>query len=231
MRIVLLHSPLVGPTTWSAVASQLRHAVDHVVVPDLRSAVTGDPPYLRAVGRVVASAVDRAPDDGPLLLVGHSGAGPLMPGVADECPAVVDALVYVDAGLPRPGTTWFERAPEDLADRVRHLQKDGRLPPWDDWFEPGAVAALVPDSTVLARFRHELPRLPMAVLAEPTPPVAWTGPSGYVLLSEGYRDDADAARDNGWPVFEYPSHHLAMLTEPGQITHALVRLCRLLVTG
>jgi hypothetical protein len=231
MRIVLLHSPLVGPTTWSAVATQLRRAGEQVVVPDLRSAVTGEPPFLRAAGRVVASAVDRAPEDGPLLLVGHSGVGPLMPGIADGCRTAIEALVYVDAGLPHPGSNWFERAPKDLADHVRHLQTDGTLPPWDEWFQPGAVAALIPDPTVLARFRHELPRLPIAFLAEPTPPVTWTDPCGYLLLSEGYRAEADEARRQSRPVVEYLSHHLAMLTEPGEIADALSRLCRLLVTG
>jgi hypothetical protein len=39
MRIALVLGPLVGPTTWTGVASLLRHAGDQVVVPDLRVAL------------------------------------------------------------------------------------------------------------------------------------------------------------------------------------------------
>lgn len=229
MRIALLHSPLVGPTTWSSVASQLRHGGDQVVVPDLRAAVTGHPPYQPAVYREVASALHHVGGAGPLVLVGHSGAGRLLPGVADAVDGSVQALVYVDAGLPRPGTSWAEQAPDELVDHVRTLAASELLPPWDEWFELGAVEELLPSVAVRTRFRRELPQLPLTFLDEPTPPTTWTGPSGYLLLSESYRRDAEEARAVGWPVLEHLSHHLAMLTEPAPVADAVHSLCRFLV--
>jgi len=230
MRLVLLHSPLVGPTTWAPVAHLLRRAGAQVVVPDIRAAVTARPPYQSAISRSVAEALAAAPDGAPLVLVGHSGAGPLLPGIADTSGIAVQALIYVDAGLPRPGTNWFERAPGDRAEHLRRLAAGGVLPPWDEWFETGAVDALISDPELRSRFRHELPRLPVAFLAEPTPPAVWAGPSGYLLLSEGYRTDADKARGNGWPVLEKLSHHLGILTQPADVADALNSLCRVLVT-
>lgn len=229
MRVVLLHSPLVGPTTWAAVARQLRRTGHQVVVPDLRSAVTGDPPYHPALWRAASGAVHSAPEGGPLVLVGHSGAGPLLPGIAGGCERAVHALVYVDAGLPRPGSNWFERAPDDPGDHLRRLGTGGYLPPWDEWFEPGTLDSLIPQPRLRARFRAELPRLSMAFLAEPTPPASWSGRCGYLLLSEAYRPDAEEAHRNGWPVLEHRSHHLAMLTEPAAVAGAIGDLMQVLV--
>jgi len=229
VRITLVHSPLVGPITWSAVASQLRRGGDQVVVPDLRAAVTARPPYQPAVWNAVAEAIDEMPDDDSLVLVGHSGAGPLLPAIAGACGQPVQALIYVDAGLPRPGRSWFERAPSDLAEHVRELETNGVLPPWDEWFEPDSLAALLPDETTRVRFRRELPKLRLAFLAERSPPVPWAGANGFLLLSESYRPDAEEARAAGWPVLEHVSHHLAMLTEPALIADVLRKLCRLLL--
>jgi pimeloyl-ACP methyl ester carboxylesterase len=230
MRIVLLHSPLVGPTTWTAVASLLRHMGYQVVVPDLRAAATVRPPYQPAMWRAVTDALDRADGAGPLVLVGHSGAGPLLPGLATACGHSVHALIYVDAGLPRPGTNWFERAPTGLADHVRRLVENGRLPPWDEWFDGGVLEALLPDPAMRAQFRKELPRVPLTFLTEATPPATWAELSGYLLLSEAYLANAAEARANRWPVLEHLSHHLAMLTDPAGIADAIRRLCWLLIT-
>jgi pimeloyl-ACP methyl ester carboxylesterase len=230
MRVVLLHSPLVGPNTWAAVATQLRHGGHQVVVPDLRAAATGDPPRVAAIGLAVTNTLDLEPGGGPLVLVGHSGAGPLLPGLADACGDSVQAVLFVDAVLPRPGTTWFERAPDELADHIRRLAEDGLLPPWDEWFDTGTMETLISDPTVLEQFRRELPRVPIALFTEPTPPVTWTGRCGYLLLSEAYVSQAAEARHYGWPVLEHASHHLAMLTEPASIAEAVAHLVRLLVT-
>jgi pimeloyl-ACP methyl ester carboxylesterase len=221
MRIVLLHSPLVGPTTWTAVASLLRHTGYQVVVPDLRVAVTGRPPYQPAIWRAVTDALDRANDGGSLVLVGHSGAGQLLPAIASACEAAVPALVFVDAGMPQPGTSWFQRVPDDLAEHIRRLVIGGSLPSWDQWFEPGAIESLLPEPTARAQFRQDLPRVPLTFLAEPTPLASWHGPCGYLLLSEAYRSDAEEAHRDGWPVVEYQSHHLAMLTEPAEVADRL----------
>jgi pimeloyl-ACP methyl ester carboxylesterase len=80
MELLLVHSPLVGPTTWSWVATALSAAGHDAIVPDLRSsALTGQP--LEFVDQAVSST----PSDwsGPLV-VGHSGAGFLLPSIADS---------------------------------------------------------------------------------------------------------------------------------------------------
>src|SRR5829696_10033403 len=78
--LVLLHSPLVGVESWGALPEALaRGGVAAVAVP-----VGGDdrPPFAgRYVAGAVAGTLAAAPRHGPLVLVGHSGAGPLLGAV------------------------------------------------------------------------------------------------------------------------------------------------------
>ena len=224
MLLALVHSPLVGPLTWQAAAEVLRDEGEVVVVPDLTGSITVDVPVLAAVQQAAAEAVAATSSAGPVVLVGHSGAGPLLPGIADRTGAPVRALLYVDSLLPRSGVSWFDRAPADLAHHLRGLARDGQLPPWHEWFEPGAVEQVLPDRRMRERFVAELPRVPITYFSEPTPPAAWDGPSGYLLLSEAYEDDAAQARRRGWPVLERRGHHLSMLTDPATTAAAILEL-------
>lgn len=52
-NFVLIHSPLVGPSTWVRVAEQLEGRGHWVAVPDLVGALVAGPPYWEAIaGRV-----------------------------------------------------------------------------------------------------------------------------------------------------------------------------------
>jgi len=224
MTLALVHSPLVGPLTWQTVAEVLRDGGEVVVVPDLTRSVAVGSPVLPAVQQAAADAVDTARPPGPVVLVGHSGAGPLLPGIADRAAAPVRALLYVDSLLPQAGASWFDRAPADLADHLRGLARDGVLPPWNEWFGADAIEEVLPDPHLRERFVADLPRLPLTYFHEPSPPASWDGPSGYILLSEAYENDAAQARRRGWPVLERRSHHLSMLTDPAAAAAAILEL-------
>ncbi|MPZ61504.1 MAG: alpha/beta fold hydrolase [Propionibacteriales bacterium] len=222
--MVLIHSPLVGPLTWRAVARSLEAEGRTAVVPDLTAAVANGPPYEPALRAAVAAAVEHAAPGKPLVLVGHSAAGPLLPGIADRIGATVRGVVYVDSVLPHPGESWFDRAPDELAAHVRALAEDGVLPPWHEWFEPGAVDELLRDPELRREFVAEVPRLPLTYFEERRSGSGWVGPSAYLLLSDVYRDEAARAGALGMPVLERLGHHLAMLTEPEVVGAALQRL-------
>lgn len=222
----LMHSPLVGPTTWRSVGTYLRARGESVVVPAISPDVFASTRILPAIERAVADSVDACSAGGSVVLVGHSGAGPLLPGIADLVTSDVRGLAYVDALLPVPGVSWFQRAPDELATRLRGLARAGVLPTWDEWFEPGAVDELLPDSGVRAQFRAELPRLPLRYFDEPEPAASWRGPNGYLMLSEAYLAEAAQARTRGWLVLERPGHHLSMVTEPAAVGDAIVELAR-----
>jgi pimeloyl-ACP methyl ester carboxylesterase len=216
---VFVHSPLVGPLSFQPVADLLAAGGERVAVADLTGAMAGPPPYQPRIADAVAEAAE--PAGAPTVLIGHSGAGPLLPGVAARLAVPVRALVYVDAGLPYPGHSWFETAPPDLVARLRGLTAGDRLPPWHTWFPADVLDTLLPEPALRERFTSQLGPLPLDYFREPTPPQGWSGPAGYLLLSEAYREDATRAAGAGVPVLERISHHLAMLTSPEVVAGAV----------
>ncbi|MDV6011747.1 alpha/beta fold hydrolase [Haloechinothrix sp. LS1_15] len=222
--IVLVHSPLLGPCSWEPVALVLRQRGFTTAVPSMIDAVGGEPPYYPAMaGTVATRIIDEFAATGvteippaEVLLVGHSGAGALLPTIAGAYGGTVSGAVYVDALLPHPGRSWFDTAPVELAEGLRQLTVDGYLPPWHEWFPPEMLDPLLPGGTLRDRFLAEIPALPLAYFHERAPhdPPLPQRHCTYVQLSEGYRDASVAAERRGWIVFRTNADHLALLTQP-----------------
>jgi pimeloyl-ACP methyl ester carboxylesterase len=163
----------------------------------------------------------------PLVLVGHSGAGSLLPAVAAAVRGEVSGLIFVDADLP-PRAGSAPLAPPGLMQRLRALAVEGVLPRWSSWFGEEGIGPLVPDDDMRAALEQEMPRLPLAYFdAEVALPDGWDeGPCAYLLLSgDRYGESGAEARDRGWAVAEIPdAHHLALVTHPVAVMSALLRL-------
>lgn len=95
MNIVLIPGFWLTGDSWSQVTPALV-AAGHTVHPITRSGDT-----LAAQVEFVTAAVDAI--GGPVVLVGHSGGGPIAYGVADARPDSVTRVVYVDSGPQREG--------------------------------------------------------------------------------------------------------------------------------
>jgi len=219
-RLLLVHSPLVGCGTWDLVAAELAEAGYEPDVPDLAGAVSAGPPYCTRQ----AAAIARRASGQPAILVGHSGAGPLLAAAAAMIGGGVRGYLFVDAGLPTPGQAWMDTVPPDLAAQMRDMaDAQGWLPPWPQWWDDEVLAELLPDPAVRQRFAADCPRLPLAMFEEIHPPAPhWPdAPAAYLQLSQAYEDEAAKARELGWPVAKLMSHHLAMLTEPRQVAALL----------
>jgi hypothetical protein len=221
-RLLLVHSPLVGRESWELPAADLVRHGREVAVPDLTGTVAAGPPYCAAQAGVIA----REAAGQPVILIGHSGAGPLL-AAAGELLDDVRGYVFVDAGLPTPGRAWMETVPPELAAQLRGMaDAEGWLPPWSRWWGDEALAELLPDLDTRRRFAAGCPRLPLAMFEEVHPPAPrWpAAPGAYLRLSEAYEDEAARARELGWPVAELISHHLALLTDPGPVAASLREL-------
>ena len=218
MRFVLLHSPLLGASGWRLVAVELGR-LGHV-------AQTPAWPRLSAIGEgfytALANSLAATMDAGdPAVLVAHSGAGALVPALAARMPAPVTGAVFADAILPHPGQSWFDTAPASLRDQLRAAAQSGRLPAWNDWWPPGALARLVPDPTALANLTAELEPIPAAYFEDRAPATSLAAPGAYLQFSGSYDREARTAEGYGWPVARLPLHHLAMLTHPQPVAAAL----------
>jgi hypothetical protein len=221
VRFLLVHSPVVGPSTWRWVAEALVIAGHEASVPDLvPAAVTGDPAAL------VHHAVAHCSPAGDVVIVGHSGAGAVLPAIAGGLPSRPRLLVFVDAGLlPCEGTF---SVGGDFLGSLRLLANDGLLPIWSQWWGDGVLEALIPLDQRRHEIEAELPRVPLSfyetVIGAPR---NWcTIPTAYILLSEQYREDAQRAAAVGWPVVERLGGHLDLVNDGEAIASILIDLAR-----
>ncbi|MGH8793693.1 MAG: alpha/beta fold hydrolase [Stackebrandtia sp.] len=220
--MLLVHSPLVGPSTWEATAQRLRRLGRQVVVPSLARALEQGPPFHRGIARAAARAAVDVDPRRPIVLVGHSGAGSLLPAIAEETWGRA-AAVFVDALLPHPGHSWFDSAPRRLREHLIGLAADGRLPAWNEWFPPESLVALIPDAAARERFVAELPRIPLSYFEEPAVAARDLPPEScaYIQLSAAYEGQADEAARRGWAVRRHDADHLTMLTRPDFVAELL----------
>ena len=221
-RFALIHSPIVAPSTWRAVAEELRRRGAEAVVPDLGTAPDPAEPFWRQHARAAAGALDRVPADAPLVLAGHSGAGVLLPLIRAEAGRPLAAYLFVDAGLPRQGS---RMGAGGWAEQLRALYASGgRFPSWTD----EQLAPLVPDPAARAELLAGLRPPPLAFWEEEIPvPPSWPDAPGALLrfgANPDY-DDAEAeARRLGWPVRTLPGAHFHLLTAPAELADALPAL-------
>jgi pimeloyl-ACP methyl ester carboxylesterase len=225
MVFVLVHSPLVGPGTWSPVARGLERRGRNVVVPSLLGAAGAPPRRWQHCVEAVRDAV--GPLSNRIVLVGHSGGGLLLPTIAAAVAAPLSRLIFVDSGVPATtGETPLARHPSAL-DHLRTLAVGGTLPPWSSWWGEDAMRDLVPDEALRAALTREMPSLPLSYFEQRVPsPVGWERvPCAYLLLSDAYRDAAAEARERGWRVEEITgAQHLHIAVAPEAVIDALIRL-------
>lgn len=223
---VLVHSPLVGPTTWSLVADELRRRSLEVVVPTLRDDGRAHAPYWQRHSEAAAKALASVPRDRPLVLAGHSGAGCLLPLIARLAPSPVAAYMFVDAGLPLDGSSRLDEMattnPELASELRRHLEAGGRFPEWTD----EQLRELVPDTQLRRQVLAELHPRPLAFFAEPFPELRGRpdAPCAYLQLSPAYAKPAAAAKAAGWPCRAFDAGHFHMLVDPTALADALPAL-------
>lgn len=218
--VVLIHSPYLGPASLRPLADALAAGGVESCLVDLRVTVSAAPVHQRLIG-AFADAVNEIELAGPAVLVGHSGAGPLLPAFAAELDELVAGLVYLDADLPTPGRSFRELYPSRFA-QLRASAREGQLPRWSDWFTPNPFAGL--DDALRAEMTDEEPEVAVDFLKEQRPSAEWDGPSAYLLLSEVYAEHAAVARESGWPVRELTVGHLAPATDPAPVAAALTEL-------
>lgn len=214
-QLLLVPSPLLGPTTWEPVA---RWCAEQGV----GAAVARYDGPLRRAEDVLAAVVHSAEGLDEVVLVPHSNAGLYAPRLTELLD--VAATVYVDAALAgdRPDTAL---APERFLGFLRGLaHPDGLLPAWTDWWDD--VEHLFPDPAVRASVEAEQPRLPLSYFESHLPvPAAWASKRcAYLAFGDTYADEIAFARACDWPVAVLPGAHLHQLREPAAVGAEILRL-------
>ncbi len=177
---------------------------------------------LRGQADLVAVAVKR----GPIVLVAHSGAGPLLPLIAHRLAqqnVAVTGSVFVDAGLPHPRQSALDVLAPPAAEQLREMTVEGWLPPWTSWWPAEQMRAVLPDEQLRSLLVESCPRLPASLFTEVLPTVSEQelGACSYIRLSSVYDAFADQAEQASWPVRRLEGHHLGILTSPTDVADNL----------
>ncbi|MCU1368654.1 MAG: hypothetical protein JWL72_2635 [Ilumatobacteraceae bacterium] len=214
-RALLVHSPLVGPSTMAFLGEALVAQGWSTTVPDLRSGVT-------TVDAFLELAAASSPGPG-VVLVGHSRAGAFLPALAALTGAV--GSVFVDAVVPN-GDESTSPPIRSLGFVDRLPLTDGRLPPWHEWWPAEVIEEGIPDPAQRGAVVADIPAVPRAFYdtAVQVPQGWWSRPCAYLQLCEAYDEDADRATGWGWPMARLDGGHLDVVNTADLVAAEVVRL-------
>jgi pimeloyl-ACP methyl ester carboxylesterase len=228
---VLVHGAWHGGWCWDRVAPLLRAAGHEVHSPTLtglseRAHLLSPQVGLDTHTEDVVRLIDVLQLQ-QVVLVGHSYAGQIVSAVADRRPGIVGLRVYLDAFVGTDGESarellpptvehhWAESAAQDgfgWLVPVRKLTVLGVTEPADiDWLTPRLTPH--PWKTYTDRLR--------LIGAADEAPAAFIECVSWMRV---FRDQADRARERGWPVHELRTGHEAMVTEPAALSAVLLAL-------
>ena len=221
--IVLVPSPLLaGPSTWSLVQDELEARGQAALIPRLDQDDASAEPYWSQHSRSAAAALQGLPREEELALVGHSGAGVLLPAVAQAAARPVACYVFVDAELPHDGRM---RAHGQFFEELRVLYAGGgAFPNWTD----AGIERLVPDPAMRRRILEEMRPQPWRFWTEPVPAFeGWDeAPCAFLRFypNPGYDVAAQEAKERGWPCTEMRGRHFHMLVDRTAVSGAILDL-------
>ena len=228
MNVILVPGFWWDASLWRDIEPALRdagHAVRSLTLPGLRD---GDDPAavgMREQVEAVVAAIDEV--GGPVVLVGHSGGGPVSWGAADLRPAAVERVVFVDAfPLPEGANVTDEWEPVDGAIP---------LPAWDG-FPSSDLIDLTDElrAEFRARARPEPVRVardPMRYAGDavvrrgiPATLVATGFPSAGIreAIAEGHPLMAELREVREVDIRDLPTGHWPQLTKPAAFTALLL---------
>lgn len=221
---VLIHSPLVGGLTWSLVAEEMRQRGLDVIVPILNDFPDSNELYWKQHAASVSLALLDIPENVPLILVAHSGAGPLLPAIRESIPNSVDAYIFVDAGIPQDNATRLDMMKSESSDWAQEFQSylggGGQFPNWSN----DDLREIVPDGNLREQLIAELHPRGLSFFTEPIPVFDdWPdAPCAYILFSSPYQQTEMEARQMGWRTYQLQTGHFHMLVDSNAVTDLII---------
>jgi pimeloyl-ACP methyl ester carboxylesterase len=226
---VLVYGATGGGWHWKTVAGMLRAAGRDVYTPTLTG--LGERTHLASpavdlqmhIQDIVA--VLRYEDLHNVILVGHSYAGLVITGVAEQEPERLAHLVYLDALVLQNGETFMDIArlanpevPTRIEEMVR-AQGDGWWLPitYNDYYKYDWRDTPQPLKTMTQPLQITNP----AAAALPHTFIHCTD-KGPVQTFDAMAVSATRAREASWRYRELPTTHMAMWTMPRELTDLLL---------
>lgn len=169
-----------------------------------------------------------------VVLVGHSYAGAVISSAANQIPARIAHLVYVDSLAPEDGETAIDALPElqGLIDLAAESGSPWLIPPPPEQPPPLGLFG-VTDPADVAWLRTVLSDHPARCIQQPVRldnPAAHAIPRTHIRCAGGNAEGfalppVPAVQPNGSPaqVWELPTGHDCMITMPGELSELLLK--------
>lgn len=227
MDIILVPGFWLDASSWEEVTPALvaaGHTVHPLTLPGLESADTPRAGIgLRTHIDAVINKVDSL--EGKVVLVGHSGGGAIIHGVADARPDRIARAIYVDSGPLGEGGF--------INDELPHEGDDIPLPPWDG-FEEADLVDLTEE--LREKFRARAIPQPKGVAYEqqhlhdvrrydvPATIIACEFPTSMLnqMMDAGHPFTEELARIRNVELVDLPTGHWPQFTKPAELGQALL---------
>lgn len=228
MDIILVPGFWLDASSWDEVTPPLAaagHRLHPLTLPGLESpdasrAGIGLRTHIDAVVEMLDSL------DGKAVLVGHSGGGAIIHGVADARPDRVERNIFVDSGPLGEGDVINNELPAD--------GDDIPLPPWDG-FEDADLVDLT--DGLRTRFRSRAIPQPKGVAYDkqhlhdprrydiPATVIACEFPSSLLTewIDAGHPYVAELARIRDVEYVDLPTGHWPQFTKPAELGQAILK--------
>jgi hypothetical protein len=197
-----------------------------VVIPELHDVIYSAQLYSAQHAEAVRIGLRAIAPTRPVILAGHSGAGPLLPIMGARLGRPVAAYLFVDAGIPVDGASRLDlmrrEDPDWAAQFAQELHAGTQFPNWTD----ADLAEIVPDAGQRQALLAELHPRSADFFEEPIPvPDGWPdAPCAYLQFSAAYDEPARRAQALGWRFRRMEAGHFHMLVEPEAVATALLEL-------
>lgn len=224
LTYALVHSPLVGPFTWQLVCEALICQGFKAIIPALLDDPNSTLPYWQQHADSAARDLAHISNNETIVLVAHSGAGPLLPAIRQRLTHSICAYVFVDAGIPRDNLSRIDLMKLEDSSWAEQFHKSllngDQFPTWtaDD------LQAIIPDDDRRRKLTAEIHPRSLSFFTEPIPVyVGWpAAPCVYIQFSAGYDWDAMQAKKSGWPLYKMNAGHFHMLVEPLAVANLIM---------
>ncbi|MFV9453259.1 alpha/beta fold hydrolase [Rhodococcus sp. NM-2] len=229
-HIILAPGFWLGAWAWEAVASDLirrGHHVTAVTLPGLHSS-DSDRAGIRLDDHIsaIADVVANTPSSERVVLVAHSGAGPVAYAASDRVPGRLARIVYVDSGPLQNGTALREDLDASVTEiplpSWSELEADGSsLDGLDDAILETFRSRAVPEPAGPARDRLEL--RDSSRLDVPTTVICTSFPSEVIqqMAGAGHPMAAELAQIAKVDYVDLPTGHWPMWSRPADLATAI----------
>ena len=194
---VLVHGGKKTGEIWDKVVPLLQQHDNKVFCPTLPD------PYKHTLQDHIQEVCHLITDKGlnKVVLVGHSYAGMVITGVADNMPEKLSRLIYVDAAVPENGQSLF-----DILNGTGHdAQKYFGIEPLRPFTDP-----LIFDAEKIQKIRKTY------ILCTE---------SEFIKVSKPTFDKLNAVpKDENWVTYEINSHHPVMVEHPKELTDIFLKI-------